>query len=219
MTYAEYHNQSMDAGDVDPAVACLEYIANRFELNLSQRYWLAFLYGTNYCAPTTFLIYNEFPDFEMVDTARLQRWWTANKSKLLFQTDRLRIKTMDGFVPAFNSYRKAVAGNQWSYFKKAGDWKQCYRKIEAIRNFGRFSTFNYMDVLNRITDTTHAPTYLNMAEAESCRKGLCLPRFRKHKTLIAGGQRQAICTLTGDVFEGELCRWRQAGIHHKTASK
>lgn len=211
----------MDAGDVDPAVACLEYIANRFELNLSQRYWLAFLYGTNYCAPTTFLIYNEFPDFEMVDTARLQRWWTANKSKLLFQTDRLRIKTMDGFVPAFNSYRKAVAGNQWSYFKKAGDWKQCYRKIEAIRNFGRFSTFNYMDVLNRITDTTHAPTYLNMAEAESCRKGLCYaigkddwveePLTKARAEYLHAAFLETLRTHRGNIYQVEttLCAYKK----------
>ena len=62
---------------------------------------------------------------------------------------------------------------QQQYYLSAKNWKQCYDKITAIKNFGRFSAFNYLDVLNQITDTTYAPTYLNMIEAESCRNGLC----------------------------------------------
>jgi len=173
ISYEEYHNQSMFAKDVDPAVHCLEYLANRFELNMSQRYWIAFLYGTNYCATTTFLIYNEFPDFEGVDLGRLNKWWKKWKKNLIFQTDRLRIKTNDQFIPSFISYREQTRGNQEAYFRNTRNWQDCYKKITAIRNFGRFSTFNYLDVLNRITDTKWHPTYLNMMEAESCRNGLC----------------------------------------------
>lgn len=173
MTYTEYHNLSMAAGDVDPSVACLEYIANRFELNMSQRYWLAFLYGTNYCATTTFLMYNEFPDFEGVNLNRLSKWWAARKSHLIFQTDRLRIKTGNQFIPTFVSYRNLTRGDAEGYFSKSGNWQGCYDKITQIKNFGRFSAFNYLDVLNRITDTKWSPTYLNMIEAESCRNGLC----------------------------------------------
>jgi len=173
MNYIEYHNKSMEINDVDPAVHCLEYLADRYELNLSQRYWIAFLYGTNYCAPTTFYIYNEFPDFEMVDINRLSKWWESKKNKLIFQTDRLRIKTNNEFIPTFLSYLNLTKKNQQKYFSSAKDWKECYKKIESIKNFGRFSTFNYLDVLNRITDVKFSPAYLNMIEAESCRNGLC----------------------------------------------
>jgi hypothetical protein len=173
ITYEEYHRMSMMAKDVDPGVHCLEYLANRFELNQSQRYWISFLYGTNYSATTTFLMYNEFPDFEGVDLARLTRWWEKWKSGLVFQSDRLRIKTSNQFIPSFISYREVTRGNSEAYFSSARSWQECYDKITAIRNFGRFSTFNYLDVLNRITDTKWSPTYLNMVEAESCRNGLC----------------------------------------------
>lgn len=173
ITYTDYHNRSMLAGDVDPSVTCLEYLAQRFELNMSQRYWISFLYGTNYCATTTFLMYNEFPDFERVDVSRLERWWDKWKDKLVFQTDRLRVKTSNEFIPSFISYRGVTKGNQEYYFRQSRSWQESYDKITAIRNFGRFSTFNYLDVLNRITDTKGAPTYLNMVEAESCRNGLC----------------------------------------------
>jgi hypothetical protein len=173
VSYTDYHNLSMEIKDVDPAVHCLEYLADRYDLNESQRYWISFLYGTNYCAPTTFYIYNEFPDFEMVDINRLKKWWDKNKNNLIFQTDRLRIKTSNQFIPSFISYWNLTKKNQAKYFESSKNWKECYLKIESIRNFGRFSTFNYLDVLNRITNTKYKPEYLNMIEAESCRNGLC----------------------------------------------
>jgi len=169
--YKTYHNQSMEAGDVDPSIACLKYIANRYELNLEQRYWIAFLYGTCYSAVTTFYIYNEFPDFECVDVNRLTRWWNQNKKNLVFQTDRLRIKSNDQFVECFMSYKSLVKGNQQRYFR-SNNWQEIYTKIERIKYFGRFSLFNYLDVLNQITDINLKPTYLNMIEAVSCRNGL-----------------------------------------------
>ena len=173
MNYDTYHQESLMAKDVDPAVTCLKYLAQRFELNLSQRYWIAFLYGTNYCAVTTFLMYNEFPDFELVDIERLRKWWHNNKASLIFQSDRLRIKTGDAFIPAFISYSNLVKGHQQKYFSQARNSEEAYKLITNIKHFGRFSTFNYLDVLNQITDLKHAPNYLNMIQAESCRKGLC----------------------------------------------
>lgn len=173
ISYHDYHHQSLAAHDVDPSVICLKYLADRFELNMSQRYWIAFLYGTNYSATTTFLMYNEFPDFETVDVPRLEKWWKDKKQNLLFQSDRLRVKTGDAFVPAFVSYKNLVKNDQQGYFKKARTSSEVYDLILNIKHFGRFSCFNYLDVLNQITDTKLAPKYLNMVEAESCRKGLC----------------------------------------------
>jgi hypothetical protein len=164
---------SIEAKDVDPSIICLKYLADRFELNESQRYWISFLYGTNYCAPTTFLMYNEFPDFENVDINRLKIWWDLNKNNLIFQTDRLRIKTNNQFIPSFISYKNLTKGNQQNYYGQANNWNECYDKITAIKNFGRFSAFNYLDILNQITNVKYAPKYLNMLEAESCRNGLC----------------------------------------------
>ena len=65
-TYTQYHNESLKAKDIDPSVTCLRYLAERYELNLEQRYWIAFLYGTCYSATTTFYMYNEFPDYEIL---------------------------------------------------------------------------------------------------------------------------------------------------------
>ena len=85
MDYIDYHIKSSEAKDIDPSNDCLRYVADRFELNIEQRYWLAFLFGTCYSATMVYYVYNEFPDYENVNVDRLQRWWDANKNKTLFQ--------------------------------------------------------------------------------------------------------------------------------------
>ena len=171
IAYKDYHKMSMAAVDVDPSIICLKYLADRYELNIEQRYWIAFLYGTCYSAVTTFYMYNEFPDYECINIPRIKDWWNKNKHRTIFQTDRLRIKSNNQFVDSVISYKKLCRNNQQLYFKSKS-WQEIYKKILRIKYFGRFSLFNYLDVLNAITDVNLKPIYLNMAEAESCRNGV-----------------------------------------------
>lgn len=177
--YLEYHRMSSVAGDIDPAFDALLYVCDRFELNTEQRYWLAFLYGLCYSAPTVFYVYNEFPDYENVDVGRLSRWWEANKSRCLFQTDRLRIKTQDLVIPTFLSYRGLIEGSQEETWRRAisatnriSQYEQAYRFFRNIRNFGRFTMFNYLQAVEVLTGVGIEPDRLDLDEAESCRNGL-----------------------------------------------
>lgn len=205
MSYKEYHDRSMEAKDVDPSIICLQYLADRYELNIEQRYWISFLYGCTYSATTTFYIYNEFPDYIKADLGRMSDWWDNNKHKLVFQTDRLRIKSNNQFIQAVRSYRSLCGTSQRRYFK-CSNWTQMYNKIEAIKYFGRFSLFNYLDVLNSITDITHKPTYLNMLEAESCRNGLAFSINRPD--LVTHGTKRRLqkedLVMLHEVFKGYL---------------
>ena len=91
-SYLRYHSESQKIGDIDPAHGMLEYICNRFELNLEQRYWLAFVYALTYCGPSTFYVYNEFPDFENLDAGRLERWWKGRgRQEIICQCLKLLI--------------------------------------------------------------------------------------------------------------------------------
>lgn len=177
--YLEYHTRSSEAKDIDPSNDCLRYVANRFELNIEQRYWLAFLFGTCYSATMVYYVYNEFPDYENVDVNRLERWWKSNKHKTLFQTDRLRIKTQDKFVETFVSYRNLLAGmRQEDYFQslkqptRQNTYDYCYTNLSEIKNFGRFTMFIYLEMVNVLTGYDFEPTYLDLRNAESCRNGL-----------------------------------------------
>jgi hypothetical protein len=182
--YSEYHAKSYITGDIDPAYPMLQYICDRFELNIEQRYWLAFLYGCCYCGPTVYYIYNEFPDYENVDVARLERWWYANKSKLLFQTDRLRIRSNDQFIPAFVSYRDFLQGKSqqnvmeylaWDKTDKTSNYDVMYHLLLAeIKYFGRYSMFLWLECLHRLTGIPIQPTGIDWKNANNCLNGLLL---------------------------------------------
>lgn len=183
--YLSYHEASSRANDIDPQNDCLEYICNRYELNVEQRYWLAFLFATCYCAPTVFYIYNEFPDYENVDIARLERWWKANKHKLVFQTDRARVRSNDEFVNCFRSYRKIVSNSQEKCFSAliGSNPKQTYENafklFSGVHYFGRFTMFIYLEMVSYLTPTKMIPTDLDLRNAESCRNGLALALDRQ----------------------------------------
>lgn len=182
--YIRYHADSSRALDIDPQVEAIQYICKRFELNDEQRYWLCFLFSTNYCTATTYFMYNEFPDFATVDVGRLQRWWTANRSKLIFQTDRAWIRSRNQFVEVFCSYRDLVAKLSGGTMSQAqaldaviaqgGDPYTRYDSLIKnfdVRLFGRFTMFLYSELLHNICGLDLGVRF-DIREAESSRNGL-----------------------------------------------
>lgn len=182
--YIRYHVDSSRALDIDPQVEAIRYLCDRYELNEEQRLWLCFLFSTNYCVPTTYFMYNEFPDYQTVDVPRLERWWTANRDKLIFQTDRAWVRSRNQFVGVFESYRQHI--RQWS----GGSDLQA----EALHNllaegqtpteryallldrfdvaqFGRFTMFLYSELLYNIGGIPIGVQF-DIREAESSRNGL-----------------------------------------------
>lgn len=184
--YLRFHRESSAANDIDPQNDCLEYISNRYELSMEQRYWLAFLFATCYCAPTVFYIYNEFPDYQNVDVGRLERWWASNRQRLVFQTDRARVRSNNEFVNCFKSYRGIVGGNQQDYFNShfksetpVQTYIKAFSRMSDVHYFGRFTMFIYLEMVSVLTDTKMIPNTLDLSNAESCRNGLALALDRK----------------------------------------
>jgi len=179
--FKDYYVKMMLSGDCDPSYPALNYIADRYEINMEQRYWLAYLYGLSYCVPTAFYFFNEFPDYENVDVNRLTRWWNKNKNKTYFQTDRKRVKNYEGVVvKSFESYRDLIGDSQvekFNEFKSIKNLQERYNKVykftDKIYYFGRFSLFNYLETINEITDLKLEPNALNFKKAESSRNGMC----------------------------------------------
>lgn len=177
--YIDYHLRSAKARDIDPAYAALEYVCDRFELNVEQRYWLAFLYATCYAAPTVFYMYNEFPDYANVDFARMERWWSANRPKVLFQTDRRWVRSRNQFVPMCRSYAERLGGltQQQKFLSLRAPtpeqtYDACYAEMGKIFQMGRFALFLYLEAVHVLTGYPMMPTGLDLANAESSRNGL-----------------------------------------------
>jgi hypothetical protein len=220
--YIEYHEKSYDIGDIDPAYPMLKYLCDRFELNIEQRYWLAFLYGCCYCGPTVYYIYNEFPDFENVDVDRLQRWWTANKHRLLFQTDRLRIRSNNQFIPAFESYKSLIdcmpKGIQtqhdfvdciFPYTLPFHNYQVVYKVFSNVKYFGRYSMFLWLECMRHLTGIQILPDRLDWKNASNCYQGLMLAQFGHQ--MPAGD-----CLMADLLLKDYIHRLQQRGANRRT---
>lgn len=182
ISYLHYHERSMEAGDVDPQYPMLRYIAERWELSQEQRLWLAWLYSCTYCGPTAYYMLQEFPDFENVDTGRLERWWECHRHQLIFQTDRRWVRSRNQFCDMFRSYRKWCAGaTQAAAFQPlllGGTPQERYEAVfescGQLYQFGRFALFLYLEALRELAGMDILPSTMDLREAESCRNGLAL---------------------------------------------
>ncbi len=169
----------MSNGDTDPANTCLLYIANRFDITLEQRYWLGFLYSTCYCGATAYYMFNEFPDYELIDFNRMERWWYANKQKLIFTTDRAWIRSRNQFIDIVKSYKNIIGQKQALKFEslKAKDkyktYQNCFKEFMKVYQMGRFTMFIYLDVIHHLTGYPIEPNGLDLKNAKSSRNGLC----------------------------------------------
>ncbi len=180
--YIRYHAESEKLGDIDPGYPLLRYVCDRFDLNLEQRFWLAWLYGATYCAPTVFYIYSEFQDYENVDVGRLGRWWNANRPRVVFQSDRQWIRSRNQFVDMFVSYRDAVGPSQVSRFGQilqlgGGNPQLTYRiaydHFRKCYQMGRFGLFLFLEAVHVVTEFPMRPDKIEWEDAQSSRNGLC----------------------------------------------
>lgn len=180
-SYLAYHQASASLGDIDPSQAMLRYIANRYDINLEQRYWLAFLYGLTYNGPSAFYLYHEWPDFENVDISRMNRWWTSRgRAETACQTDRRWVRSANMFVPAVESYRRWVGNRtQEEHFARLTygvtpeiRYNNLYASATQLHSFGQFALFLYLEALDTVTPLDLVPTDLDLSKAWSCRHGL-----------------------------------------------
>lgn len=183
--FIEYHRFSEQIHDIDPNYELLKYVCNRFELNVEQRYWLAYLYSTCYNAATVFYIYNEFPDYLGVDVGRLDRWWKAHRHQLSFQTDCRWVRSSNLFVGMYMDYRSLCGENQEETYaelveiegqydgSEGTDYQNCYEHFGYIKYMGRFKLFLLLEAVHVVTGLSITPDHFPLEEAQSSRNGLC----------------------------------------------
>jgi hypothetical protein len=182
-TFIDWFGTSVRINDCDPALFMTSYFFDRFEFNLEQKYWLCWIYGTTYHWPTTYVIWNEFPDFNLVGQKRLENWNSENYKRLRYQTDT---KWNKGHLPTmFKSYRENVlkSGNsQHQYFQNLrsnpNDWNANFWNIYNTINkdffkFGRYSTWFYLQILKQCVGVQVEPDSLLLSDggSESHRNG------------------------------------------------
>jgi hypothetical protein len=181
--FINWYRWSLSIKDCDPAIFMTNYLFRRFEHNKEQKLWIAWIYGTTYYIPTTWVIWNEFPDMELVGLERLREWNNNNYKRLRYQTDT---KWNKGHLPAqFESYKQWVGdktqeeafapfldGSARDNFDRL--WPEVKTKFHK---FGRYSTWFYMQTLKQCCDMPVEPPHLMLSDhdgSRSHRNGLCL---------------------------------------------
>lgn len=175
--FIDWYRWSLEHNDVDPAVYMMNYLFKRYEFNIEQRLWLCWLYGTTYHLPTAWVIWNEFPDYNLVGMRRLYEWNDANYHRLRYQTDT---KYNKGHLPVmFESYREWIGGpdqyKKFQTFQRSFD--DAWTEVNKLYKFGRYSSWFYLQVIHSCCGLKHIhPTDLKLkdhAGSRSHRNGLC----------------------------------------------
>lgn len=180
--YIRWHVWALLTYDCDPVIYSMKYIFNRMELNIEQRLWICWLYGTTYQLPTAWVIANEFPDFENVDLDRLTEWNNKNYSRLRYQVDT---KWNKGHLPRmFESYRKNIGdqtqqqffGSICSHEDRIQNFMSLYNYIiDNFYKFGRYSAWFYLQVLRDVCNIPIDANSLKFYDegSKSHRAGMC----------------------------------------------
>lgn len=180
----KYFYWSLKTYDCDSALFLMNYIHKRMELNIEQRYWVAWLFGNTYQLATAWVIANEFPDFENVDLDRLTIWNNENYKRLRYQSDQ---KWQKGHLPEmFRSYREniyKVGKTQEEFFANICNSDNPFENFTKLNNhvvnnffkFGRYSSWFYLQTLKETCDLSIEPMdlLLNNENTHTQRDGLC----------------------------------------------
>jgi len=180
--FIEWFGESVKNNDCDPALYMINYFFDRFEFNLEQKYWYCWLFGTTYQFPTTYVIWNEFPDFHLVGMDRLKRWNDENYTRLRYQTDTKWNK--GHLTEQFSSYKKWVGQNtQHSKISSLltgnpmEDFTVMWKEASSWHKFGRYTTWFYLQTLTHCAGISLEAPNLFLEDHQgsmSHRNGLCL---------------------------------------------
>lgn len=165
--FLEYYYYSLEYKDVDCNLFVLQNIFERLELNIEQRYWLCWLYANTYNLPTAWIIWNEFPDMELVDINRLEKWQDENLKYIKYQKD---CKWSRSYLPKmFQSYKENIGEeSQYTFFSTLNNFDQAYEKIcKSFYKFGRYTCWFYLQSLNYLMCKPYHPNDLLLGKGST----------------------------------------------------
>lgn len=173
--FIRWYAWSLKYDDCDPAVWATNYLNKRYEHNDEQRLWLAWLYGNTYYLPTSWVLMNEFPDFELATVDRMTAWNTANYKRLRYQTDT---KWNKGHLPTmFDSYQKFIGDKTQrdkleTYYGDTEEqsFNNMWQDVKgSLHKFGRYSTWFYLQHLKHTAGVWISPTSLMLDDYDGSR--------------------------------------------------
>lgn len=176
--------------DCDPSLWCTNYLHQRYEHNIEQKLWFSWLFGNTYYLPTSWVLLNEFPDYELATVDRMALWNSGNYQRLRYQTDT---KWNKGHLPdMFTSYQKFIgsasqADRFWAILSdnEETSFENLFKEVgNNLYKFGRYSTWFYLQHLKHTVGLPIEPTSLlldDFSGSRSHRNGLLLSLGEEEK--------------------------------------
>jgi hypothetical protein len=125
----------------------LPYLAQVMDLDLEQRYWLAWLNANTQNPVTTLMLFQAAP--RLADAEKAVGFWGAHYRALDWDTDRRYHKAR--FGDAVRGYAAAMdcgcTHPQHRYFNAGDDWGRWWALGSALPTMGRLSTWSYLEYL------------------------------------------------------------------------
>ena len=179
--FTQWFGRGLEIEDCDPSLYLQNYFFDRFEYNTEQRLWISFIYGTTYYWPTSYVVWNEFPDMELVGLERLRDWNNTNYKRLRYQTDT---KWNKGHLPAqFESYRDFVGDRTQREALTANfvgdpikDFYSLWDTVNSWHKFGRYTSWFYIQTLKQtcaIDVDVDSLWFHDRSGSKSHRNGMC----------------------------------------------
>ena len=214
-TFVNWFGRSLEIEDCDSSLYMTNYFFDRFEYNKEQRLWLSWLYGNTYYWPTAYIIWNEFPDMELVGERRLKTWNDENYKRLRYQTDT---KWNKGHLPEqFSSYKKWVgertqreALTENFTENPVSNFYKLWKEVNSWHKFGRYTSWFYIQTLKQCCDIpidVDSLWFHDYSGSRSHRNGMCYA-VNKDDWVDKKLDKQQI-----DFLEGEAKTLLQETIH------
>jgi hypothetical protein len=180
MRFYEFHlRYKAHAGAVYYAIP---FIISRYNLDMEQRLWFAFINGCTQNIITTNIIFQRFPDLLLLDIQELERYFQSHYSQFGWDTDRRYHKS--NFIDCVRSYRASLGGGSqvdvMDRLTVTGDPFQTFRNYwehtrTKLLSFGRLSTFSYLEYLRLVGVQLDCPELFidDLSGSRSHRNGVC----------------------------------------------
>ena len=171
--FIDYHS----LGDADMNFPILKEYCNEHKLSVNNRFWLAFLYSTCYCVPTTCFLF-EHLDIKTVTQESVEEFWSEYKPKMIFQSDKRYVKNMNWFVTLVVNFIELTHRRPSSFFKQLerGNQQENYDVLYAImlkwKYFGRFTTFLLIEAIHKLTPLKADSTWFDWKNGNTATSGM-----------------------------------------------
>lgn len=142
---------------INDTCAPMKYWLDSINASKDDIIWATLLYSATYCLGTTMFMYSKL-DYKTLTKQELNDFWVEYKSKLIFQSDRVYVKSLNWFVPIISSFLSRTKRCPSKYFNDLlkGSPEQIfsnmYDEVNRWQYYGRFSAILFLRTLIQTLD-------------------------------------------------------------------